>query len=179
MTLTNFVAPSPSRTISCANSAANDVSSSLNLVNSSGVSFSEIVFAPLAPLARTTMVSFVDMSPSTEIELNERSTAYVSADWSDAGVMAASVAIMPSNVACSCPDGGDGGAIFGWIIPAPLSIPTILTSLPPSSNDFVRSLGNVSVVMKAFAASDQAEYELPKVAVDAVMPDSTFCIGSS
>ncbi|SCZ97281.1 BZ3500_MvSof-1268-A1-R1_Chr4-2g07108 [Microbotryum saponariae] len=115
---------------SWANSAAKSVSWSLNLMYSSGVAFSEISTDPLAPLASTTIVSLVDMSPSTEMELKERSTAYVSASCREAGVTAASVAIMPSSVAC-------GGPMLGWIIPAPLSMPTILTSLPPSSKDRV------------------------------------------
>ena len=109
VTLTNFSAPSPSRTTSAASSVANAVNSSLNNLYSSGVPSSEISFAPLAPFASATIVSFVDMSPSTEIELNERSTAYVRAFCRLAGEMAASVAIMPRRVAW----GGPGGPMEG------------------------------------------------------------------
>jgi len=182
VTLTNFSAPSPSRTTSWASSAANDVSSSRNLTYSSGVLSSEISLMPLAPLARATTVSLVLMSPSTEIELNERSTAYVRALWSDAGSTAASVAMTPSMVACGGPAGrrgGAGGPMLGWIMPAPLSMPTMRTSLPASWNVRVRSLGNVSVVMKARAQSLHALKLLASVAVLASMPWRIFGIGNS
>lgn len=135
---------------------------------------------PLAPLARATTVSLVLMSPSTEIELNERSTAYVRALWSAAGSTAASVAMTPSMVACGGPAGrGAGGPMLGWIMPAPLSIPTMRTSLPASWNVRVRSLGNVSVVMKARAQSLHALKLLASVAVLASMPCRILAMGKS
>lgn len=173
VTLTNFSAPSPSRTMSWASSAAKSVRAERNCSNSAGVFSAEISLIPLAPFASATTVSFVLMSPSTEIELNDRSTACVRAAWRDAGSIAASVAMTPSMVAC----GGPGGPMLGWIIPAPLSIPTMRTSLPPSWIVRVRSFGKVSVVMNARAQSLHALKLLPSVAVEVSIPWRIFLIG--
>ena len=64
-------------------------------------------------------------------------------------------------------------------MPAPLSIPTMRTSVPATVKALVRSLGNVSVVMNARAASLHAEKDEPRVAVDEAMPDRIFLIGRS
>jgi hypothetical protein len=71
------------------------------------------------------------MSPSTPMELKFLSTAYVSADCKHLGVIAKSVIMHPSNVACRGPNSVFAGAIFGCIIPAPLVIPAIRYSRPP------------------------------------------------
>ena len=77
------------------------VSAALNASNDapdSGV-ISGMSSGAAAPFAKTATVSLVLMSPSTEIELNERSTACVKAVWREAGSIAASVAMTPSIVA--------------------------------------------------------------------------------
>jgi len=61
---------------------------------------------------------------------------------------------------CSClgEAGGnnvEAGPISGWIIPAPLSVLVIRYCTPLMENTRDQSLGNISVVMKAFAARSQ------------------------
>lgn len=87
--------------------------------------------------------------------------AYVRALCSDLGLTGASVTMRPRSVAC-------GGPMLGCIIPAPLSIPAILTvRVSPFGDEEedegkgilkerARSLGKVSVVMKACAAFSQS-----------------------
>src|SRR5271155_564878 len=70
--VTNFVAPSPSQTTNFASSSANSVTTSRNWSSSLPPVISGI---DAAPLARIASVSLVLMSPSTEMALNERSTA--------------------------------------------------------------------------------------------------------
>lgn len=76
--------------------------------------------------------------------------------------MAASVAMRPSKVPCIGLAAEDedacGGPMLGWIMPAPLSIPAMRHSTPDEGRVKVRarSLGKVSVVMKAFANPSQA-----------------------
>ena len=67
---------------------------------------------PAAPLARMATVSFVEVSPSMEMALKERSTACVRSGERTLAEIGASVASMPSRV-----------AMLGWIMPAPLVMP--------------------------------------------------------
>ena len=64
------VAPSPSATICCDRSAQTRRSASANASSLAGVRSTL-----LAPFASSTTASFVEHSPSTEIELNDASTA--------------------------------------------------------------------------------------------------------
>src|SRR4029077_4072818 len=94
--------------------------------------------APLSPFARIATVSFVDVSPSTVIALNVPATAPRNARESSDGEIATSVARKASIV-----------AMFGWIIPAPLQHPRILTAFPPMRQFTAAHLGRVSVVIIA------------------------------
>ena len=90
----------------------------------------------------------------------------------------------PSNVAWRGPNSVFAGAMLGCIIPAPLDIPAIRYSRPPSTNVRARSLGNVSVVMNAWAAFSQEEKSFPRTRVGDVdawdrIPEITRSIGSS
>ena len=67
---------------------------------------------PAAPLARTARVSFVEVEPSMEMALKERSVAWVRRGWRVEGGMGASVQRMERRV-----------AMLGWIMPAPLVMP--------------------------------------------------------
>lgn len=71
-----------------------------------------IVSPPAAPLASRTTVSLVLVSPSMEMELKERETAWVRRGFRTEGLMGTSVQRMPRRV-----------AMFGWIMPAPLVMP--------------------------------------------------------
>ena len=82
------------------------------------------------------------MSESTVMALNERSTALLSSACSAGAAIGASVKTNDSIVAMS-----------GAIMPAPLAMPLIVTSASPSLTRAVATLGNVSVVMIARAAS--------------------------
>lgn len=69
---------------------------------------------PAAPLASIATVSFVEVSPSMEMALKDRSTAWVRRADRVSAEIGASVARIPRRV-----------AIFGWIMPAPLVMPTM------------------------------------------------------
>ena len=101
-----------------------------------------ILRAPDWPLARTATVSFVEVSPSTVIELKVRPTAAFSARESSAGGIAASVAMNASIV-----------AMFGSIMPEPFAQPRRRTCLPPTRSFVAAHFGRVSVVMMARANS--------------------------
>ena len=90
-------------------------------------------------------MSLVEVSLSTVTALKVRSAVLLSMDWStDAGI-AASVKTKPSMV-----------PMFGMIMPEPLAMPAMTTSVPPI--DVLRDdpLGKVSVVMMASAAAGQS-----------------------
>ena len=87
-------------------------------------------------------MSFVLVSPSTVIWLNELSTASRRARRRNDGATAASVVMNPSIV-----------AMFGWIIPEPLHMPPMRTVRPPRSTSAWAVFGTVSVVMIARAAA--------------------------
>ena len=99
---------------------------------------------PPWPLATTTNESFVEVSPSIVIRLNDRSAAVRVRRGISAGAIAASVATKPSMV-----------AMFGRIMPAPLAMPVTVIDFPPTSTRRDTALGWVSVVMIASAASSQ------------------------
>lgn len=145
-TRTNFVAPSPSRTTSCDSCCVKDVRVSMR-ASPSGEAREVTSWPPAAPLARIATVSLVDMSPSTEMELNDRSTAWVRSSESVVAEMEASVARIPRRV-----------AMFGWIMPAPFVMPAreyVIWGDEGSLKVRERSLGNVSVVQMARAAESQ------------------------
>ena len=142
VTVTNLLAPSPSRTICCARSivtASSAFSKSRRLRRSAGGAL------PAAPVAHSSTVSEVEVSPSTVTALNERSFDRASSFCSSGAGMLASVKTKPSIVAMS-----------GAIMPLPLAKPamrTVVTSIRASAP---APLGKVSVVMMASAASRQA-----------------------
>lgn len=109
---------------------------------------------PAAPLASMATVSLVLVSPSMEMLLKDLSTAGTRRlDRAD-GAIGASVHTMASRV-----------AMFGWIMPAPLVMPTIeYVTSGAEGNVKVRerSLGNVSVVHIARAVLSQCSCVLPK-----------------
>ncbi len=84
----NFPAPSPSRTICCARSAS--TSSSARRKSLSNLSPAEATRACFAlPVAQSSRVSLVEVSPSTVIELKARSLPSLSRDCSAlAGIFA-------------------------------------------------------------------------------------------
>src|SRR5256885_188092 len=100
---------------------------------------------PDAPPASRRTVSFVLVSPSTEMALKLRSATRRSSGWRAAGSPAASVVSTASSVAMS-----------GWIMPAPLAIPPTVIMPAGVSKRTAQCLGRVSVVMMARAASGPA-----------------------
>ena len=115
----NFVAPSPSLTIVCA-----------NFLQTSVISFSNIVNALLSSLSINGSLdlhvaikineSLVDVSPSTVIALNVVVEIFFKIAFKNTDGIFASVNINDSIV-----------AMFGAIIPDPLAIPEIFMSLFP------------------------------------------------
>ena len=97
------------------------------------------------PVAKISKVSLVEVSPSMVTALKVSSTAGSSEARSACGSIAASVKRKASMVAMS-----------GAIMPAPLAMPLMVTSTPSISALRVASLGKVSVVMMARAASAKA-----------------------
>ncbi len=91
-------------------------------------------------------------------------TAAVSATWSCAGAICASVVTIASSV-----------AIFRWIMPEPLQQPLIVTVLPPIASWRLATLGRVSVVMIAWATKG-APWNAPGVVISAI-PLVTLSIG--
>ena len=110
-TRTNFVAPSPSRTTSWDSRWVKSVSTSCIAKPSFDVGES-IGGPPAAPLARIARVSFVEVEPSTEMALKERSVAWVRRGRRVDGGIGASVQRMERRV-----------AMLGWIMPAPFVMP--------------------------------------------------------
>ncbi len=77
-------------------------------------------YNPAQPFAITSTMSFVDVSPSTVIWLNETSVISLSAFLSACSSTAASVVTKPSIV-----------AMLGWIMPEPFAAPPIVMMSPP------------------------------------------------
>ena len=67
-------------------------------------------------------------------------------------------------------------AMLGWIIPAPLAMPPIVTLRPPTLKRMANSLRRVSVVMIALAAS--TPFSVPSLVAALSMPLRIFGIGS-
>src|SRR2546425_5019871 len=91
---------------------------------------------PDAPPASSRTVSFVLVSPSTEMALKLRSATRRNSGCSPAGSPTASVVSTASSVAMS-----------GWIMPAPLAMPPTVTIPAGVSKRTAQCLGRVSVVM--------------------------------
>src|SRR5882672_584 len=130
-TVMNLVAPSPSRTIACASPCDTSSTASRRRPRSQ---------RPAAPVAIRMKESFVEVSPSTLMRLNEFAAACSTNACSACCDSAASVATKPSMVAMS-----------GRIIPAPFAIP--VTVAPSARRD--AAFGTVSVVRIASAARAQ------------------------
>ena len=94
------------------------------------------------PVAKASNVSEVEVSPSTVTALNVSITAPDRIACKAGAAIGASVNTNDSIVAMS-----------GAIMPAPLAIPLMVTVVPSIFAWAVATLGNVSVVMMAFAAS--------------------------
>ena len=105
---------------------------------------------PALPVANSSTLSLVEVSPSTVTQLKVRSVASASSFCSTGASMAASVKTKPSMVAMS-----------GAIIPEPLQKPLMVTVVPPITARRLTALGKVSVVMIARAASGHAVSERP------------------
>src|SRR5438445_426679 len=136
---TSLDAPSPSSTIARASARATCCTASSNSFHTAP---SRPGSTPDAPLASSSAVSFVLVSPSTEMALKLRSPTRRGSGWSVAGSATASVVSTASSVAMS-----------GWIMPAPLAIPPTVTIPPGVSNRTAQCFGRVSVVMMARAAA--------------------------
>src|SRR5881628_123997 len=95
-----------------------------------------------SPLAMTATVSLVDVSLSTVMRLNERSTARLRIGSSAPRATAASV-VTKQNIV----------AMWGSIMPTPLAIPPRVTVRPPISQRSAASFVRVSVVRMASAAA--------------------------
>src|SRR5688572_5924573 len=139
----NLVAPSPSRTMACARSCATSTTVTESWPNSC-VPSPRISGLPARPVATSRSVSLVEVSPSTEMALNERLATRRARYCSESSAMQASVAITPSMV-----------AMLGSIMPAPLAIPVTVIVRPSITTSRETALGTVSVVMIASAASAQ------------------------
>src|SRR5258707_1311766 len=139
----NLVAPSPSRTIACASPCDTSSSASRNAANPGWPGLS-IMEPPPAPVAIKTKESFVEVSPSTLMRLNECAAASATRCCSVPWATSASVATNPSIVGMS-----------GRIMPAPLAIPVTVAAPPPRCTRRDRAFGTVSVVMIASAARAQ------------------------
>ena len=110
-------------------------------------------------------MSFVLMSPSIEIMLNDVSTISERAFCKSLPSMARSVVMKQSIV-----------AMFGWIMPEPLAMTPKRTFLPPTSISSAADFGCVSVVMMAWLAALLPSSESALTA--SLTPFSILSIGS-
>ena len=94
------------------------------------------------PVATTTKLSFVDVSPSTVAPLNDTSATSRAIVASSARSTGASVATNASIV-----------AMFGWIMPAPFAMPVTVIGAPSIVTRRDAPFGTVSVVMIVRAAA--------------------------
>ena len=160
----NLVAPSPSRTMACANRRATPSSACFKAWPSA--ESSDVTGAFAAWLVAMTMnESLVDVSPSMVTRLNEpsasSSASWCITDWSTR----ASVVRKPSMV-----------AMLGRIMPAPLLMPVMVISAPPTLAWALKALGTVSVVMMPSAA--RAQWSGAASAMAAGRPASMRSTGS-
>ena len=123
--------------------------------------------AAAAPVANSSSVSEVDVSLSTVMALNEPCTDFDSMACSAGAAIGASVKTKESMVAMS-----------GAIMPAPLAMPEMRTRTPPISASAVATLGNVSVVMMARAASSQFSPEASFTSVSSTPSNLVASSGS-
>ena len=121
---------------------------------------------PASPFASSSAVSFVDVSPSTDIILYVSCTLALSAFCKSSFEIAASVVTKLSIV-----------HIFGWIMPEPLHIPPIVTVFPPKVSSTTTSFFTVSVVMIASAASVAAACVCASIGCIVSMPARILSIG--
>ena len=96
----NLVAPSPSRTIACASSMATAASAARSGA-SRGSAASVIGAIGARPVAASTKLSLVDVSPSIVAQLNETSAISRASVASSSPAIGASVAMNDSIVAMS------------------------------------------------------------------------------
>ena len=142
-TVMNLVAPSPSRTMACANHCATSISVCLRSWAAS-VLQAVTKLLPAWPVAMTTKESLVEVSPSMVMRLKEASANSLARAFMSEASMAASVAMKPSMV-----------AMLGRIMPAPLEMPVTVMVFPSICTCRLTALGKVSVVMMACEAKDQ------------------------
>ena len=139
----NLVAPSPSRTMAWASWRATSSMAAFSARPSSELS--EVTGAlPALLVAMTMKESLVEVSPSIVTRLNEPSASSCASCLITAGSTQASVARKPSIV-----------AMLGRIMPAPLLMPVMVTSAPPTVALALNALATVSVVMMPSAARAQ------------------------
>ena len=114
----NFLAPSPS--IATCFAKLSITSSKCFSKISASLEFLLLIILCFALLvAKSNTISFVEVSPSTEMALKVFSTFFCKKEFKTVEDIFASVKIKPSIV-----------PILGKIIPEPLAIPAIFTSLP-------------------------------------------------
>ena len=144
--MTNFVAPSASRINAIARSVK-------KTPRPSSSSLSPTISIPLAPVATSIQLSFVDVSPSTVIRLKDPSTSFARSTFKSVGATRASQKTKASIV-----------AISGRIIPEPFATP--VTLILPFFDRIVLeiTLGWVSVVIIPRAALSQSTSEKPLIA---------------
>ena len=145
--VTSLVAPSPSRTIFRARSLKTLSRASPNSRAALGLS-SSIQGLPAAPLAMTSTMSLVEVSPSTVMRLKVRSTPLRTSCRSTGKTICASVTTNESMVAMS-----------GMIMPEPLATPSRDTSTPSMTTVAEAILGTVSVVIMAWASVSKPSAE--------------------
>ena len=120
-----------------------------------------------APVANASSVSEVEVSPSMVTALKVSVTPSLRSDCSARAPIGASVKTNDSIVAMS-----------GAIMPAPLAMPLMVTVALPILALAVATLGNVSVVMMARAASSQAA---PRAAatIPSITPSNALALSGS
>ena len=144
MILTSLRAPSPSRATCSARLASTCANAARNAFSRGSLARAIFGAPRAAPVAKTSNVSEVEVSPSTVTAL-KRVDDGLGQDRLQAGAaIGASVNTKDSIVAMS-----------GAIMPAPLAMPLIVTVAPPIFACAVATFGNVSVVMIALAASSK------------------------
>src|SRR5262245_17292620 len=137
---TNRVVPSPSRTTRRAISSSTSVTARVSCACAREPAATRGF--PAAPLASSRTVSFVLVSPSTEIALSVPSTAVARLRRAAAADTLASVTTKTSRV-----------AMCGAIMPAPFPKAATVTGRPPIRRRRTAVLGNASVVVIACAAA--------------------------
>ena len=106
-------------------------------------SAADVIGGMAPPVAASTKLSLVDVSPSTVAPLNETSATSRAMLRSSGAAIGASVAMNASIVAMS-----------GWIIPEPFAMPVTVTGTPPTSTRRDAPFGTVSVVMIALRGGE-------------------------